>query len=43
VHAAEQAAEAARDAWRELERLNIAPQLALESLFVRVRRLLGPR
>ena len=38
-----QAAEAVQDTWRELERLNIANQLALEALFVRVRRLLGPR
>ena len=37
------AAEAVQDTWRELERLNIANQLALEALFVRLRRLLGPR
>lgn len=37
------AADEALAAWRELERLNLAPQLALESLFVRLRRLLGPR
>jgi DNA polymerase-3 subunit delta' len=33
---AERAAEAVRDAWRELEEFNLAPQLALEALFVRV-------
>lgn len=38
-----EAAEAVQDTWRDLERLNIATQLALEALFVRVRRLLGPR
>lgn len=38
-----EAAAAVQDTWRELERLNIANQLALEALFVRVRRLLGPR
>jgi DNA polymerase-3 subunit delta' len=38
-----EAAEAVHDTWRELERLNIANQLALEALFVRLRRLLGPR
>ena len=35
---AERAAEAVRDAWRELEEFNLAPQLALESLFVRLER-----
>ena len=40
---AELAAEAIHATWRELERLNISPQLALESLFIRVRRLVGPR
>lgn len=40
---AAQAAEAVRDTWRELERLNIANQLALEALFVQARGLLAPR
>lgn len=40
---AQEAAETVLGSWRELERLNITPQLALESLFVRVRRLVGPR
>ena len=35
---AEQAAEAVRDAWRELEEFQLAPQLALEALFLRVGR-----
>jgi DNA polymerase-3 subunit delta' len=33
---AERAAEAARDSWRTLEEFNLAPQLALEALFVRL-------
>jgi DNA polymerase-3 subunit delta' len=33
---AERAAEAARQTWRRLEEFNLAPQLALESLFVRI-------
>ena len=40
---AEGAAEAVRQAWRELEEFNLNPGLALEALFVRVRReLAGP-
>ncbi len=35
---AEQAAEAVRDAWRVAEELNVNPQLWLEALFVRLRR-----
>ncbi len=35
---AEGAAEAVRELWRELEELNLAPQLALEALFVRIAR-----
>ena len=35
---AEQAAELARDAWRTLEEFNLNPSLALEALFVRLRR-----
>ncbi|MGZ4289698.1 MAG: DNA polymerase III subunit [Gaiellaceae bacterium] len=35
---AERAAEAARESWRALEEFNLAPQLALEALFVRVSR-----
>jgi DNA polymerase-3 subunit delta' len=35
---AEAAAELVRDAWRTLEEFNLAPQLALEALFVRLRR-----
>jgi DNA polymerase III subunit delta' len=33
---AERAAEAARETWRRLEEFNLAPQLALEALFVRL-------
>jgi DNA polymerase-3 subunit delta' len=33
---AERAAEAARESWRALEEFNLAPQLALEALFVRL-------
>jgi DNA polymerase-3 subunit delta' len=33
---AERAAEAVRETWRRLEELNLAPQLALEALFVQV-------
>ncbi|HZQ16593.1 MAG TPA: DNA polymerase III subunit [Gaiellaceae bacterium] len=40
---AERAAEAVRETWRELEELNLVPQLALEALFVRVGRELAPR
>jgi hypothetical protein len=35
---AEGAAEAVREAWRQLEEFNLAPQLALEALFVRIGR-----
>jgi DNA polymerase III subunit delta' len=35
---AEGAAEAVRDTWRGFEELNLAPQLALEALFVRIAR-----
>ena len=35
---AERAAEAVRQLWRELEELNLSPQLALEALFVRITR-----
>ena len=35
---AERAAEAVRETWRQLEEFNLAPQLALESLFVRLER-----
>ena len=35
---AERSAEAVRQLWRELEELNLAPQVALEALFVRVTR-----
>jgi DNA polymerase-3 subunit delta' len=38
---AERAAEAARESWRELEEFNLAPQVALEALFLRVARELG--
>ena len=35
---AERAAEAVRETWRQLEEFNLAPQLALEALFVQVSR-----
>jgi DNA polymerase-3 subunit delta' len=35
---AERAAEAVRETWRQLEELNLAPQLAFEALFVRLAR-----
>ena len=35
---AERAAEAVRESWRALEELNLAPQLALEALFLRIHR-----
>jgi DNA polymerase III subunit delta' len=41
VVGAERAAETVRQCWRELEELNLNPQLALEALFVRLRRELG--
>lgn len=40
---AERAAELVREAWRRLEEFNLAPQLALEALFIRLRaELAGP-
>jgi DNA polymerase-3 subunit delta' len=39
---AERAAEAVRKLWRELEEFNLASQLAVEALFVKLRRELGP-
>src|SRR5207249_817152 len=39
---AERAAEAVRQLWRELEEFNLAPQVALEALFVRISRELAP-
>ena len=40
---AERAAEAVRETWRRFEELNLSPELALEALFVQVRReLAGP-
>ena len=36
IAGAEAAAEAVRQLWRELEEFNLAPQLALEALFVRI-------
>ena len=41
IAGAEEAAEAIRQTWRELEEFNLAPQLALEALFVRVARALS--
>jgi DNA polymerase III subunit delta' len=38
---AESAAEAVREAWRAFEEFNVSPPLALEALFVRLRRELG--
>ena len=38
---AEGAAEAVREAWRAFEEFNVSPQLALEALFVRLRRALA--
>ena len=38
---AERAAEAVREAWRSFEEFNVSPSLALEALFVRLRRELG--
>ena len=35
---AERAAEAVRETWRRLEEFNLAPQLALEALFMRLAR-----
>jgi DNA polymerase-3 subunit delta' len=35
---AERAADAVRETWRRLEEFNLAPQLALEALFVRLAR-----
>lgn len=39
---AEGAAEAVRETWRKLEEFNLAPQLALEALFVQIARELQP-
>jgi hypothetical protein len=38
VAGAEGAAEAVRELWRRLEEFNLAPQLALEALFIRLAR-----
>ena len=38
---AESACEVVRQVWRELEEFNLNPELALEALFVRLRRELG--
>ena len=38
LNGAERAAEAARESWRALDEFNLAPQLALESLFLQVSR-----
>jgi hypothetical protein len=38
---AERAAEAVRETWRRLEEFNLAPQLAFESLFIRIAHELG--
>jgi DNA polymerase-3 subunit delta' len=35
---AERSAEAVRELWRQLEELNLSPQVALEALFVRIAR-----
>jgi len=35
---AERAAEVVRESWRTFEEFNVSPQLALEAMFVRVRR-----
>jgi DNA polymerase-3 subunit delta' len=40
--AAEQAAELVRETWRNYEELNLHPALALEALFIRLRRELSP-
>jgi hypothetical protein len=39
---AERACEIVRQLWRELEELNLNPRLALEAMFVRLRRELAP-
>ena len=41
AHGAEEAAEVVRQAWRELEELNLNASLLLEALFVRLRRSVG--
>jgi DNA polymerase-3 subunit delta' len=41
LHAAEEAAELARQAWRELAELNLNASLALEALFIQLRRAFG--
>jgi hypothetical protein len=38
MHAAERAAELARDSWRSFEEFNVQPALALEALFIALRR-----
>ena len=38
---AERAAEAVRETWRTFEEFNVSPPLALEALFVQLRRELG--
>jgi hypothetical protein len=40
---AEAASEAVRQAWRDLQEFNLSPPLALEALFVRLRRELAGR
>ena len=40
--AAERSAELVREAWRWFEELNLQPKLALEALFIRLRRELAP-
>jgi DNA polymerase-3 subunit delta' len=42
AHGAVEAAEAVRETWRALEEFNLNPSLALEALFVRLRRALAP-
>ena len=41
IPGAEAACEHVRETWRAFEEFNIAPQLALDSLFVRIHRELG--
>ena len=40
--AAERAAETVRESWRWFEELNLQPKLALEALFIRLRRVMAP-
>jgi len=42
VVAAERAAETVRDSWRWFDELNLQPKLALEALFIRLRRVMAP-